>query len=366
MNREQALEVGKRVDWLLVGSATAIALIGIAFIDSAKAVGEEPARETLRQAVYLVLALGGFAVMVFLDYRKLVSWAWALWGVSLVPLLLVLKFGVQIGGAKSWLRVGSISIQPSEIAKVATLLLVAALVGKRPPGRLRFTDVLVYGLAVGVPMLLVLAQNDSGTAASFLPLLFAAVFVSGLRLRWIVAAAVAGALLAPLAWSQLKPYQKQRFLVLTDPTIDPRGVGWQLRQSLNAVGGGGLTGQGYKQGAQNRLDYLPERHTDYIFAIIAEEWGFVGSMIVLGLYALLLSRLGRAAALARDRTGAVIGLGAFLFVSAHLLVNVGMVVGLLPTIGIPLLLLSFGGSALLASFAMLGLVASVGVRRHAR
>ena len=151
-----------------------------------------------------------------------------------------------------------------------------------------------------------------------------------------------------------------------DPTIDPRGVGWQPIQSLNAIGGGGLFGQGYKLGVQNRGAYLPEDHTDYIFSVVAEEWGFAGSMLLLGLYTLLLTRLGRAAALARDRPGAMIAMGTLLFLAAHLLVNGGMVVGLMPTIGIPLLLLSYGGSALLATFVMLGLTASVGVRRHAR
>jgi rod shape determining protein RodA len=358
--------VARRVDWLIVGSATAIALVGIAFIDSARASGEAPAGETLRQCAYLALALVVLASAAWVDYRRLAAWAWAAWGFALALLVLVLFHGVEAGGATSWLRLGPISLQPSEIAKVATVLLVASLVGKRQAGTLRALDGLALVVAVGAPMALTLAQNDSGTAASFAPLLFASVFVSGLRWRWIVAAGLLAALLAPVAWSQLKPYQKKRILVVFDPTLDPRGVGWQPIQSLNAVGGGGLLGQGYKQGAQNRLGYLPERHTDYIFAIVAEEWGFVGATVVLGLYALLLARIGRAALLARDRLGAMIGLGTFLFLAAHVVVNIGMVVGLLPTVGIPLLLLSFGGSALLATFAMLGLTLSVGLRRHAR
>ena len=364
--KDELLSLARRVDWLLIVAATALALIGIAFIDSAKATGPSLAGETLRQMIYLGVALAGLGVLTWVDFRKLATWAWALWGVGIVLLVAVLFLGHEIGGSISWLRFGPISIQPSELAKIATVLLVASLVGKRRAGQLRVSDTLVYGLAAGVPMMLVLAQNDSGTAMSFAPLLFAAVFVSGLRARWIVAAAVIGAAMVPVVWQQLKPYQKMRVLVLTDPTLDPRGIGWQLRQSLNAVGGGGPTGQGYKEGAQNRRGYLPERHTDYIFAIVAEEWGFVGSTLVLGLYVLLLSRIGRAAMLARDRLGSMICLGTFLFIAAHLVVNLGMVVGLLPTIGIPMLLLSFGGSALVATFAMLGMTLSVGVRRHAR
>lgn len=364
--REELLGLAKKVDWILIGAATALAIVGIAFIDSAKASGDGLAGQTVRQIVYLVIALVGLGLLAWIDYRKLARWAWALWGVGLVLLVAVLMIGVRIAGAKSWIKIGSLSIQPSELAKIATLLLVASLVGKRQAGKLRFVDVIVYSLAAGIPMVLVLAQNDLGTAASFAPLLLAAVFVSGLRARWLVAAAVIGLAATPLVWSQLQPHHKKRILVVVDPTIDPRGVGWQPLQSLNAVGGGGVFGQGYKQGAQNRLGYLPERHTDYIFAIVAEEWGFVGTMTVLGLYALLLARIGRAALLARDRLGTMICLGTFLFIAAHLIVNIGMVVGLLPTIGIPLLLLSYGGTALLATFAMIGLSLSVGVRRTAR
>lgn len=364
--KEQLLSLGKRLDWILLAAATALALIGIAFIDSAKATGDSLAGQTIRQMIYLGLALVGLFVLTWIDYRKLAAWAWALWSVGLGLLVAVLFIGHEIGGAVSWIRLGPVSLQPSELAKVATVLLIASLVGKRQAGQLRVADALVYGLAVGIPMVLVLAQNDLGTAASFAPLLCAAVFVSGLRRRWLVAAALLGTALAPLAWSQMKPHHKKRILIVFDPTLDPRGAGWQPLQSLNAVGGGGVFGQGYKQGAQNRLDYLPERHTDYIFAIVAEEWGFAGTMTVLGLYALVLARIGRAGLLARDRLGAMICLGVFLFLAAHLIVNVGMVVGLLPTVGIPLLLLSFGGSALVATFAMLGLTLSVGVQRHAR
>jgi len=364
--KDELLSLAKRLDWVLIAAATALALVGIAFIDSAKASGDGLAGQTLRQMIFLAVALVGLFVLTWIDYRKLAVWAWALWSVGIALLVAVLFIGQEISGAKSWIRLGPISLQPSELAKIATVLLIASLVGKRRAGQLRFSDTLIYGLAAGIPMLLVLAQNDSGTAASFAPLLFASVFVSGLRARWIVAAALIATACAPVVWNQLKPYQKMRIKIIFDSTLDPRGVGWQPIQSLNAVGGGGMFGQGYKQGTQNRLGYLPERHTDYIFAIVAEEWGFVGSMFVLGLYALLLSRIGRAALLARDRLGAMICLGPGLFLSVHLVVNLGMVVGLLPTVGIPLLLLSYGGSALVATFAMLGLTLSVGVRRHAR
>jgi rod shape determining protein RodA len=364
--KDELLTLAKRVDWLLIAAATALSLIGVAFIDSAKATGDSLATATVRQMIYLVVALIALGLLAWFDYRKLAAWAWGLWGVGIVLLVAVLFVGVEIGGAISWIRLGPISIQPSEFAKVATVLLTGVLVGKRQAGRLRFGDTLVHCLAVGIPMLLTLKQNDTGTAGSFFPLLCAAVFVSGLRTKWVIVAVLVAAALTPVAWKFAPQHQKGRFLVLQDPEYDPQGIGWQLRQSLIAVGGGGPFGQGYKKGAQNRLGYLPERHTDYIFAIVGEEWGFAGTTLVLGLYALLLSRIGRAAMLARDRLGAMICIGTFLFLAAHLAVNVGMVVGLVPTIGIPLLLLSYGGSALVATFAMLGMTLSVGVQRHAR
>lgn len=358
----------REVDWVLLGSALALALVGVAFIHSARSGDGQLGGSALRQAAYLVVALVVFGVTARIDYRRLASWAAWIYVPCLGLLAAVLVVGREAGGQKSWLPlpVIGLSVQPSELAKVGTLLMVAAVAGRREGGRLRFWDAATYGLVVGLPVLLILAQPDDGTALTFAPLLAGVVFVSGLRWRLILAAVVLLALATPLAWQQLKPYQQARMRIVLDPQLDPSGVGYHAIQSRIAVGSGGLLGQGYREGPQNRLGFLPERHTDYIFAVLAEEWGFVGSLLVLGLYVVLLRRMVEAAAVSSDRLGALLSLGVLAFFSVHLLVNVGMVLGVMPTIGIPLPLLSFGGTALVATFAMLGLVASVRLHRHAR
>jgi rod shape determining protein RodA len=231
---------------------------------------------------------------------------------------------------------------------------------------LRLPDLLQLAAVVALPVGLILLQPDAGTALTFAPLLAAAVFVSGLRWRWIVAGLVVLAVLAPVGWSVLKPYQQDRLRIVVNPDLDPMGRGYHAVQSRIAVGSGGFTGQGFAKGPQNRHGFLPERHTDFIFAIIAEEWGFLGAVFVLGLYLLVIRRLADAAVLARERLGAFLCLGAMMFVSVHVIVNVGMVLGLMPTIGIPLPLLSFGGSSLLSTAALVALALNVRMRRFAR
>lgn len=351
----------RRVDWWLLGASLAAALLGIAFIQSAEAGADELARRTVKQAIFLLVGLGVVVACVRVPtktWMKLAPWLWA---ASLVGLLAVFVLGHEAGGQRNWIRVGGLSVQPSEIAKVATVLLVARIAAAMPRPRLRFRDVLAFGFAVGIPMAIVAVQ-DEGTAATFAPLLAVALFASGLRWRWVVVGLLAAAVLAPVAWGQLADYQRKRFEVVVDPYVDASGVGYHPIQARIAIGSGGITGRGWGEGPQNRLGFLPERHTDYIFAVVAEEWGFAGAVVLLALFLLILRRLVETAAAAKDRGGAFLCLGALTFLGVHVVINVGMVVGLLPTVGIPLPFVSYGGSALLASFAMVGL--ALGVRAH--
>jgi rod shape determining protein RodA len=246
------------------------------------------------------------------------------------------------------------------------MLMVAQLAARLVPGRLRLLDALPIVAVVAAPVVLILRQDDTGTALTFLPLLSAVLFVAGLRWRWIVLALALGAALAPVGWSELKPYQQDRLRIFVNPELDASGKGYHAIQSRIAVGSGGITGRGYTEGPQNRLGFLPERHTDYIFAIVAEEWGFLGAVLVLALYLLVLARLAEGAARATDRAGAFACLGVMSFFAVHVIVNVGMALALLPTIGIPLPFLSYGGTALLAGWAMVGVAASVPTRIPAR
>jgi rod shape determining protein RodA len=354
------------LDWPLLLGTLALACIGVAFIDSAKATADGSlAPEAFRQIVALGIAIVAMVVVLRIDYRKLAVLApWA-YGLGIVLLLLVFSpLGTEIGGNRAWLRLGSFSLQPSEPMKVATVLMLAVAAGKRDQ-KLRLGDMAAQIAVVALPVGILVFQ-DQGTALTFLPLLAASIFVSGLRWRWIVAASIALALLAPVGWNALKPYQQERIRVVFNPDLDPSGHGYHAIQSRITVGSGGFFGRGYKDGPQNRLGFLPERYTDFIFAIIAEEWGFVGAAAVLGLYLLLLRRLCDAAILAKDRLGSILCIGAMTFLGVHLVVNVGMVLGLLPTIGIPLPLLSYGGSSLLAFFVLIGFGANVRMRRMER
>lgn len=354
------------LDLVLVGCTIALGLVGVAFVHSATLVEHGLSAAAMRQLAYLGVSVAAAAFVLRLDYRALVRWTPWIYGAALVLLLSVLAFGVEVGGNRAWLRVGGLSVQPSELMKVATVLLLATVMARKGAGRLSLADLVVPTAVVAVPVGIILLQDDMGTALTFLPLLGAFVFVSGLRWRWILAAAIALVLLAPVGWSVLKPYQRERVLTVFDPDRDPSGIGYHAIQSRIAVGSGGLAGQGYTKGPQNRLGFLPERHTDFIFAIIAEEWGFLGAGLVLGLYLVVIKRLADAAVLARERLGALLCLGAMVLLSVHLAVNVGMVLGLLPTIGIPLPLLSFGGTSMLASFLLVALAVNVRLRRFGR
>jgi len=354
------------LDVILLLATAALGAVGLAFVQSATYSGVGFSAEATRQLTYLGVAAAALAVVLRIDYRTLVRFApWA-YGAGLVLLVAVLAFGVKVGGNKAWLRIAGVSLQPAEFMKVATVLLLATVLSRRSQGGLSLADLALPVGIVALPVGLILLQPDTGTAITFLPLLAACIFVSGLRWKWIIAAAFGLVLLAPLGWSVLKPYQQQRVRIFLNPELDPSGKGYQSLQSRISVGSGGFSGQGYLKGPQNRLEFLPERHTDYIFAIIAEEWGFLGASLVLGLYLVVIRRLADAVALARERLGAFLCLGAMMVLSAHLLVNVGMVLGLLPTIGIPLPLLSFGGSSLVASFVLIGLAANVRLRRFGR
>lgn len=352
-------------DWILFGATMGLCLIGIAFINSAKAGAGGFAPEAVRQTIALALGLVGLFVITRIDYHKLVVLAPWIYGAALVLNVAVLFVGREIGGNKAWLRIGSFSLQPAEFLKVATVMLLAVVAARREL-RIGLVDILVQSAIVFVPVLVILKQSDTGTALTFLPLLASVIFVSGIRWRWIIAAVLLLAALAPVGWSRLKPYQRERVLVTLDPARDPAGKGYQSLQSIIAVGSGGIVGQGYRQGPQNRLGFLPERHTDFIFAIVSEEAGFLGAGLVMVLYFIVLRRLADAAVLARDRLGGLLCLGTMMFIGVHVAVNVGMVLGLLPVIGITLPLLSYGGTSIIAFLALMGLALNVRMRRLGR
>jgi rod shape determining protein RodA len=319
-----------------------------------------------RQLMWLLL--GGVLLVVFAlaDYRVLARLSPLFYGASLLALLAVLVIAPLRAGTHSWLVLGSHTVQPSEFARVATLLALAAVAGELRQARLAFGDAWRLAAVVAAPTILVMLQPDLGGALLYGPILVAALWFGGLPWKTWVALVLGGLAIVGAAWIwYLKPYQKERILTFLDPGRAPYGAGYQQRQSRIAVGSGEITGKGLHSGTQSQLRFLPAQHTDFIFAVWAEETGFVGAALLLAAYALLVLRIFVIALAARDRVGAVFAGCAGVVIATQTFINVAMVTGLSPTTGITLPLLSYGGSSVLATCTMLGLVHSIWRLRYA-
>jgi rod shape determining protein RodA len=271
--------------------------------------------------------------------------------------------GKLVFGSRRWIRIFGFNFQISEFVKLVIILLVAKYLSELKSDELGIGDLLKLGGLVGIPAALVMYQPDLGTGLTFLPVLAAGVLIAGLRWRYVAVIAIVCALILPIGWLVLKDYQRARLVTFIDPSKDPRGSGYQVIQSKIAVGDGGMWGRGVTRGTQTQLRFLPVPHTDFIFSAFAEEHGFIGVVVVLGLYFLLLLQIVQNAQMAPDRAGMYICMGVATLLLFHVLVNVGMVVGRMPVTGIPLPLMSSGGSNMFSVFIMLGLVNNVRLRR---
>ncbi len=316
-----------------------------------------------RQLLWMALGLGVMLVASFLDGVALSRLAFPAWIAAVAALAGVLAFGTVRGGTRGWFALGGFTIQPSEFARLTVVLALAALAARVPGTRLGVKDVALLGAAAGIPVLLVLAEPDFGVAATYLPILGVVLWIGGLpRAAWVILL-LCGLVGAAVAWQWvLADYQKERVLTVLDPSRDPYGAGYQVRQSKIAVGSGELVGMGFGRGGQSGLRFLPARHTDFAFAVWAEATGFVGSLALLGAYAVLLWRIARIALGVADRFGLLLSASVFAWIAFEVVVNVGMVVGWLPTTGITLPLFSYGGSSLVSTLAAIGMVQ--GVWRH--
>lgn len=356
-------------DWMLAIIPIALVAMGTVFIYSSQP-DQVFWKKQLVWAGVGVVMMFGFALT---DYRKWLRIAPFFYGFMLIMLVAVLLFGTVVNGAKAWINFGPANFQPAELSKLATILMLARYLSQPRRGALSIKEIVVAGAIVAVPCGLILLQPDMGTVLTFFPVLLTMVFLSGLRKRMLVIAIVGGALAVVLAWGfVLKPYQIERIKMTMTlmsgqtsgvDTQSRRGQGYQSIQSMIAVGSGGPFGKGVLHGTQGRLGFLPERHTDFIASILAEETGFAGTITMLVLYSILLWRLTGVARLSADRFGALIVMGLAALLVFHIFVNLGMVVGLMPIMGIPLPLLSYGGSSLLMMFMGFGLAISVRLRR---
>jgi len=317
-----------------------------------------------RQLVYLSIAMAGFLILLYFDYHLYSDYITFIYIIALALLCLVLIMGKTIHNNKSWIPIGPFAFQPSELVKLVVIVALAKYYSESEREYLELGELVVGGMIVLVPVLLVMLEGDLGTAVTFLPIYFALSFLAGLKKKHVVIMILAIAVAAPAGWLLLKDYQKGRIETVFNPSTDPHRRGYQSIQSEIAIGSGKFLGKGFKQGSQGQLGFLPARHTDFVFAVWAEERGFIGSIGLLLLFLFVTFRMMRAAREAKDKVGTmvIIGvLGLFLF---HIIINVGMVLGLLPIAGIPLPLVSAGGSSLISSFAAMSLCMNIKMRRY--
>jgi rod shape determining protein RodA len=354
----------RSLDLNFLGTALVLAAIGCMLIYSATYFGD-PGLNLLRKQ-FLWIGIGIVLMIVFLivDYHVLLDVAPILYTIGLLLLLYLVIWGEATRHHKSWIHIGSLQFQPSEFMKVFTALMLARFFDSNDRAYLNLRSFLTAVGIVLAPMALILLQPDFGTASSFSPLLFVAMFFGGIRWRVWVAMVLIGIMVLPLAWFFfLKPYQKERIVVFLNPERDPRGSGFQVMQAKIAIGSGGIHGKGFKQGTQAKYGYLPVSHTDFIFSVLGEEWGFIGVVIVLGLYLFLVVQALTFAKNARDRGGTFLVVCLTCFFIFHVIINVSMQIGVVPTTGIPLPLISYGGSQAMTYFIAIGLILNVDMRR---
>ena len=348
-------------DWLLLAFVLLVCGLGVLEIRSATE-HSKFAGVHVRQIYWIIGGVLAMFLISLINYQALLDRVHWMYLAALASLVSVLIFGQKYLGARRWIKLpGGMHFQPSEWVKLILILAVAKYFADLHQRELSWPDFLKAGAIVGVPMLMVLGQPDLGTALTYIPIAIVALFLGGMRWRQAGAVLLVVALCMPLAWHHMKDYQKQRLVSFRDPDSDPRGAGYHVNQSLIAVGSGGLWGS--DSGSQTHLAFLPEPHTDFIFAAFAEEHGFVGALGVLLLYFIVLMRLTQNAQTAPDRAGTFVVMGVVAVLSFHILVNVGMVVGFMPVTGIPLPLMSYGGSSVLFMFLALGIVMNVRMRR---
>ncbi|MBI1870029.1 MAG: rod shape-determining protein RodA [Chlamydiae bacterium] len=340
--------------------------IGLAFIYSASYQDSGALLFVHKQLFFIGVGLIAFWFAMNMEFRTLNLASPFFYFSSLLMLVLVLWVGQIHNGAKSWFDFGFFSLQPSEIAKMGIVFMLARYLSERREDRFKLSYVLISTIWVGIPMLLILKQPDLGTAMVLVPVLLGMLFIAGARLRYLVGMILLSVLSLPVIWSVLHSYQRQRLMVFLNPNRDPLGSGYHAIQSKIAVGSGGWFGKGWLQGTQSQLHFVPERHTDFIFSVLGEEWGFIGCWMVLLAYLLLILSALQVATSSEDLFGRLLAVGFVLVLIAHVIINTGMTVGVAPITGIPLSLISYGGSHLITIMACLGFIENIHIAKNLR
>ena len=392
----------KNVDFALILSLVGLIVLGLFTLYSSSHTTVEGGLGSnffLKQLIWVIIGFGAIIIIFFMPNRWIFASAYYLYGISLFFLILVIFFGKTGQGAERWLQVGPISFQPSEFAKLASILAVARFVSRDEVNLNTAKDFLFASLFIVVPFIVIVRQPDLGTSMVFVAIALPMLYWAGLKLSNLFLIAmpilimlasfnfftflllmvilvaylvfshrtklilissfllnIAMGLLTPVLWNHLKPYQRDRIKIFLNPEADPRGAGYQTIQSKVAIGSGGGMGKGFMQGSQTQLRFLPEQHTDFIYAVIGEEFGFVGALSGLILYFILLIRGVQIASLVRSKFNSIVAIGIVTVIAFHMIINIGMTVGLLPVTGLPLPFVSYGGSALITNMVMIGIL----------
>ncbi len=352
----------QNVDWVLLGATVALVVLSVTTLSSLH-VDRAGGTVALRQLMWFGVGMIGLLVVASIDYKRLVRVAPAFYLAGLGGLVAVFVLGRTVSGARRWILLGPMSVQPSEVFKFCFVLMMAWFLTSRWAQPVSKTTLALVAPLLVIPVVLIIKQPDLGTALLLVPVLVALLVGAGMRLRLLGGLGLAGLSAMPLVWFALKEYQRERILVFLDPFRDPLGSAYNVIQAKIAIGSGQFLGKGVAGATQSQLAFLPERHTDFIFAVFAETWGFVGCLVLLTCYTLLLLRGFDIAASAREPVGRLVALGVTALFATQVLVNVGMVTGLLPVVGIPLPLMSYGGTSMLISLMALGLLLSVRMRQ---
>jgi rod shape determining protein RodA len=359
----------RRLDWTLICFILFIQIIGLINLYSATHGPNSKDVEPLfvNQLVWLGVGWGVFFIVTLLDYSVFSQIAWIIFVLNFAAIVYVNFHGRVTLGAQRWIDLGAFHYQPSETIKLALILLLAKILSIRSTfgSGMGFKELAIPALCLFLPFVLIAKQPDLGTGLMVIAIGGSMLIFSKVKRYILVGAMALGLAGAYFSWSfVLRDYQKNRVLTFLSPTNDPRGTGYNSIQSKIAVGSGNFAGKGFRKGTQSQLEFLPERHTDFIFSVLSEEWGFMGSFLTLSLFGWLFVLMIRIATNAREKFGALLCVGVLCYIFWHMFVNVGMVIGLLPIVGVPLPLLSYGGSSMLTTMAGLGLVSSVAYRRY--
>lgn len=360
----------KNFDWITLLVVVILTLVGIMTIYSATrpaaGMGPQPDFYT-KQLIWLIASVTALFAVTFFDYIWLYRLSYPLYAVGIILLVIVLVMGKTSMGAQRWLNLGFFSFQPSEFFRILFVVAFSSYLsslGKESKGSIPLKGVIIFGL---VPLVLLIKQPDLGTAILLLSLFSALAVSKGISKKIISLALLISLIALPFVghifWDGLKDYQKNRLIAFMDPDVDPSGIGYHISQSKIAIGSGEIIGKGYLNGTQGPLRFLPEKHTDFIFAVFAEEWGFAGCLFMLGIYFILFMRGLDTASKAKDEVGRLMATGITAMFFVYFVVNIGMALGMMPVVGIPLPFVSYGGTSLLSNYIAAGILISIRTRR---